>query len=78
MIAFRDDVFCYLTDHGFSEVDAWRGMERTRKGRGLPVITPEMISARDFWVLGICNKVKYLLPKSHAVEYLLFKLFASV
>lgn len=74
MIAFRDDVYFYLVDHGFIEKDAWRGMNRVRKGLDLPVITDEMANARDMWVIGRCHTIKYLFPKAHAVEHILFKL----
>lgn len=74
LIVYRDDVFSYLLSHGFSEKDAWSGMDRVRTGRGLPVITSEMERARDKWVLNRCEKVSYLFPKAHAVEYLLYRL----
>lgn len=74
MIAYRDDVYRYLIDHGFLEKDAWTGMNRVRMGRDLPVITDEMRRARDKWVLSRCERIGYLFPKSHAVEYMLFML----
>lgn len=74
MIAFRDDVYRYLIDHNFIEKDAWRGMNRVRKGMELPVVTDEMRQARDKWVLSRCNRIEYLLPKAHAVEYMFFAL----
>lgn len=78
MISFRDDVYYYLLDHGFIAKDAWRGMNRVRKELGLPVITDEMIRARDKWVLGRCHLIKYLSPKAHAVEYIFFKLKSGI
>lgn len=74
MIAYRDDVYRYLSDHGFPEKDAWYGMDHIRKGLKLPVLTDEMVQARDKWVLSRCEKIKYLFPKAHAVEYLFFML----
>lgn len=74
MIAHRDDVYKYLIDHGFLEKDAWRGMNRVRKGLDFPVITGEMLQARDKWVLARCEKIEYLFPKAHAIEYMLFML----
>lgn len=74
MIAYRDDVYGYLIDHGFLEKDAWRGMNRVRKGLDFPVITDEMRQARDKWVLSRCERIGYLSPKSHAVEYMFFTL----
>lgn len=74
MICFRDDVFYYLTEHGFLEKDAWRGMESVRKGKGLPVVNEEMLYARDRWIVARCEKIKYLFPRAHAVEYLHYML----
>lgn len=74
MIAYRDDVYKYLLDHGFLEKDAWRGMNRVRKGLNFPVITDEMRQSRDKWVLSRCEKIEYLFPKAHAVEYMFFVL----
>lgn len=74
MIAYRDDVYQYLLDHGFLEKDAWRGMNRVRKGLDFPVVTEEMQRARDKWVLARCKKIEYLFPKAHTVEYLFFML----
>ena len=74
MIAYRDDVYRYLIDHGFGEKDAWKGMSRVRKGLDFPVITDEMRQARDKWVLSRCKRIEYLSSKSHAVEYMFFTL----
>lgn len=74
LIAYRDDVYRYLRAHQFLEKDAWRGMNHVRKGLALPVITREMKQARDKWVLSRCEKVEYLFPKAHAVEYIFFVL----
>lgn len=74
MIAYRDDVYRYLLDHSFLEKDAWQGMNRVRKGLDFPVITDEMRQARDKWVLSRCERIGYLFPKAHAVEYMFFTL----
>lgn len=73
IIAFREDVFKYLLRHGFLEKDAWHGMEEVRKGHQLPVITDEMKTAEDRWILTCCEEIIYMFPKAHAVEYILFK-----
>ena len=78
LICFRDDVFRYLLDHGFSEEDAWKGMQECRKGRGLPIITDEMQKSRDKWVIDRCESILSLFPKAHALEYILFKMRASI
>lgn len=74
MIAFRDDVYSYLLAHDFLEKDAWHGMNRVRKGLELPLITDEMLTSRDKWVLNRLERIRYLFPKAHAVEYIFFKL----
>ncbi len=74
MICCREDVFHYLCNHGFTEKDAFRGMHRVRKGRGFPVITDEMRSARDKWVLKQCANIDYLPSKAANLESLLFQI----
>lgn len=74
LIVHREDVYRYLLDHGFLEKDAWRGMEAMRKGKGLPVVTEEMRTARDKWVLSRCSRIQYLFPKAHTLEFLFFEL----
>ena len=78
LIAFRDDIFHYLIEHGFLEKDAWRGMNYVRKGLDLPVITEEMKHSRDKWVLDRCKRIEYLFPKAHAVENIMFRLKAAI
>lgn len=77
LITCRDDIFFYLLSHGFSEKDAWYGMDSVRRGRGLPVITSEMSLARDKWVIDRCERVKYLFSKAHAIEYIFYRLRAE-
>lgn len=77
LIAYRDDVFSFLLSHGFPEEGAWDGMERVRLGRGSPIVTNEMSMARDKWVVDRCKRVKYLFPKAHAVEHVLYRLRAE-
>lgn len=77
LIAYRDDVFSYLLSHGFSEEDAWHGMERVRRGIGLPVVTDEMSLARDKWIIDRCKKARYLFPRAHMIEYILYCLGAK-
>lgn len=74
LICFRDDVYQYLLDHGFSDEDAWKGMQECRKGHGLPIVTNEMQRSRDKWVIYRCESVHYLFPKAHALEYILFQM----
>ncbi len=77
MIAFEDDVFKYLVRHGFLEKDAWREAHALAKRNinnthGLSIVTDEMLSARDKWILPRCEKIKYLFPKARSVEYIMY------
>jgi len=72
MIVFRDDVYRYLRRYGWSEKDAWKGMERVRKGKGLQNVTQEMKGVSDKWILDRCERVLYLPAKAHVVEWLFF------
>ena len=77
LIAHREDIFFYLLSHGFSEEDAWYGMDCVRRGKGLPIVTDEMALARDKWVVDRCDKIAYLFPKAHALEYIFYCLRAK-
>ena len=76
MIAFREDVMLSLMGWGVSHDDAFRIAEKVRKG---------IISRRGFsdeeirtlknsntpeWYIHSMEKVEYLFPKVHAVEYM--------
>ena len=74
LICCREDIFCYLCDHGFSEKDAIRGMNYVRKGRGFPVITDEMRNNRDKWVLAQCADVDWLPSRASDLERLIFQI----
>lgn len=74
MIAFREDVYFYLIDHGFVPKDAWRHSERVRKGRGLETITRDMKIAKDRWILAQIERTKYLPTKARTLEKLFFKI----
>ena len=74
MIVFRDDVYRYLRSHAWSEEDAWKGMERVRKGKELQNVTQEMKVAPDKWILDRCERAMYLPAKADIVERLFFRL----
>lgn len=76
LITHREDIFFYLLSHGFSEEDAWYGMDCVRRGKGLPIVTDEMALAHDKWVVDRCDKIAYLFPKAHALEYIFYCLRA--
>lgn len=68
----REDVYFYLKKHGFTDKDAFRGMNRVRKGRGFPVITEEMQTAEDNWILDNCENVKWLPSKGNILSEQIF------
>lgn len=68
LISFREDIYQYLISHGFSEQNAWQGMEQVRKGKGLLYVNGEMLNSHDQWVLRRCENIRYLCSKAHIVE----------
>ena len=64
----REDVYFYLKKHGFIDKDAFRGMNWVRKGRGFPVITEEMRTAEDNWILDDCENIKWLPSKGNILS----------
>lgn len=74
LIAFREDVFFNLQQHGFLDKDAWRCMEHVRKGLGLPMITDEMKCAEDSWKLERISRISFLSGKADIVDQLLYEI----
>lgn len=75
--AFRDDVFKYYLRHHKDEETAWKIMESVRKGKGVPVEegAPDDKNSPDQWEGYVFdNMTKYLFPKAHAVEYVLYRI----
>ena len=75
VIAFRDDVFEKLLNHGYDPREAYRLMEMIRKGKGYCLTGDEIDAMREAgieeWYIESLLKIKYLFPKSHGVEYAL-------
>ena len=74
MVVFTDDVYQYLLDHGFLEKDAWAGAQRVKSGKGLPPLQKNMTASEDRRILEQLEAVRYLFPKAHAVEHVIFLL----
>lgn len=74
LIAFKEDIFYYLREHGFSENDAWIGTKNILSGYGLRNAEEGMDTAPDGWKLERCRRIRYLFSKATLVEYMLFKL----
>ena len=73
IITSRDDIMLYLMELGMDKQNAYEIMDAVRKGKG---ITEEMRNIMcnagvPDWCIDSCNKIQYLFPKAHAVEYML-------
>ena len=80
LIAFRDDVMQCLMKYGIDRKNAFRICEYVRKGKAYSKgFTDEQLSLiRDNnipeWLIESMQKIRYLFPKAHAVEYLIYQL----
>lgn len=74
MVAFREDIYFYLLEHGYSKFDAWLGLDAFRRPDPYFEITEEMKLASDKWKLAIFKDILYLFPKAHFLEYLIFSI----
>lgn len=76
MIAFREDVMHDLIRWGVSYDDAFKIADRVRKGtinrRGFSDEENAILRKSEvpFWYIHSLEKIKYLFPKVHAVEYM--------
>ena len=70
-IASRDDIMIYLMEHGLDIEDAYQIMEWVRKGHGLREVHKKLMTDAGIpdWYIQVCEKIKYLFPKAHAVSY---------
>ena len=80
LIAFRDDVMQCLMKHGIDRINAFSVCEYVRRGKAYNKgFTDEQLSLmRDNnipeWLIESMQKIEYLFPKAHAVEYLICQL----
>ena len=72
--AWREDVFFYLKEHDFIDKEAFRGMISVRKGKGLPVVTEDMLSAEDHWKAEFFNQIEWMPSKAVLLQRFFFKL----
>jgi len=72
-IASRDDIFIYLTCLGISKKDAYRIMDSVRRGKGLTDEMKQIMREENIpeWYISVCEQIRYLFPKAHAVTYTL-------
>ena len=73
IITCRDDIMQYLIECGVDKEYAYLIMNRVRLGKGLNKNMEDELffSYVPDWYIESCNKIKYVFPKSHAVEYML-------
>lgn len=73
VIATRDDIMIYLIQKGLEKKDAFKIMEKVRKGKGLSQDEAETMRANDVpqWYIDSCNRIEYMFPKAHAVAYVM-------
>ena len=78
LIAFKEDYFRYLTDHGMKTDDAVRETIRARfgtvHGSAWDHVPPGFTAARDKWVLSRVDASGYLWSKECSVEHILYKM----
>ena len=70
----REEVFYYLKEHNFIDKDAFRGMTSVRKGKGLPVVTEDMLAAEDHWKAEYFNQIEWLPSRAVLLQRLFFEL----
>ena len=60
-------------DHDLDKKDAYQIMESVRKGLGLKEDQKKLMTNAGIpdWYMQVCEKIKYLFPKAHAVSYTL-------
>lgn len=71
VICTRDDIMIYLIYKNMDKVQAFKIMEKVRKGKGLQpseVSLMEQCRVPD-WYIDSCQKISYMFPKAHAVAY---------
>ena len=70
-ISSRDDIMLFLMDKGLSRKDAYYIMKSVYMGKGLKKNHEEMMKEKNVpdWYIDVCDKIKYLFPKAHAISY---------
>ena len=70
-IASRDDIMIALMEHGVERDIAFGIMDTVRRGKKLQQEQKQIIKDCGLpkWYIPVCEKIRYLFPKSHAVSY---------
>lgn len=76
VIATRDDIMIYLIRAGLESQDAFKIMEKVRRGRGVSPDEAELMRKHGVpgWYIDSCQKISYMFPKAHAAAYVLMAL----
>ena len=76
LIGCRDDIMVYLVSKGLPSSDAFKIMEKVRKGKGIAIdFEKEMLSyGVPKWYIESCKLIKYMFPKAHATAYVIMAL----
>jgi len=72
-ISTRDDIMNYLIAKGMPGKDAFKIMEKVRKGKGVTDEEAELMKqfGTPDWYIESCRRIQYMFPKAHAVAYVL-------
>ena len=76
LIGCRDDIMVYLIQKNLPAIDAFKIMEKVRKGKGVePKFEQEMLEHNvPKWYIESCKLIKYMFPKAHATAYVIMAL----
>ena len=76
LIGCRDDIMVYLVSKNVPSSDAFKIMEKVRKGKGVSTdYEREMLSyGVPKWYIESCKLIKYMFPKAHATAYVIMAL----